>query len=81
MENKWKPCPFCGNNKIKVFESDEKYVYCNYCEVLLHKDDWNIRYFDNEVLKRFCNYLDNNDCFDWHGDVKGFIEEFMKYNG
>jgi len=32
-----------------------------------------------KCLQRFCDLLDDDDCFDWHGDISGFIEKYKKH--
>lgn len=32
MEKKLKPCPFCGSNKVRLFQKEYCVVYCDFCE-------------------------------------------------
>jgi len=49
---KYKPCPFCGNTEVGLYDQDSNCVYCNDCDALMHKDDWNTRQREQELEKR-----------------------------
>ena len=42
METKWKPCPFCGSDKVGLYEYSGL-VICDLCGSAAKREKWNYR--------------------------------------